>query len=116
MVIVKPNKNTLKSVLDIGPNYKVDLPTSNSLRTILGFNSQIYAEGYNESENIVNILSVNSLRVTSDVIGSSFTNGGTQNIIYSFFSKCGSRIQNCTRAIESDISSSHTEYNFSYGN
>ena len=90
-ITIKPNKNTLKSVLDIGPNYKVDLTTSNSLRTILGFNSQIYSEGYNESENIVNILSVNSLRVTSDVIGSSFTNGGTQNIniIYSFFPNVG---------------------------
>jgi len=88
-ITIKPNKNTLKSILDIGTNYKVDLTTSNSVRTILGFNSQIYSEGYNESENIVNILSVNSLRVTSDIIGSSFTNGDTQNIIYSFFPNVG---------------------------
>ena len=88
-ITIEPNNNTLKSVVDIGANYRVDFTTANSIRTVLGFNSQIYTEGYNESENIVNILSVNSLRVTSDVIGSSYTNGGTENIIYSFFPNVG---------------------------
>lgn len=84
-ISIQPNNNMLKAVLDIGKNYKVDFTQANSIRTVLGFNSKIYSEGYNESENIVNILSVNSLRVTSDVIGSSYTNGSTENIIYSFF-------------------------------
>ena len=88
-ITVEPNNNTLKSVVDIGVGYKVDFSTANSIRSVLGFNSQVYSEGYNESENIVNILSVNSLRVTSDVIASSYTNGGTENIIYSFFPNVG---------------------------
>lgn len=89
-ITIEPNNNTLKSVVDISANnYTVDFTTANSIRTVLGFNSQIYAEGYNESENIVNILSVNSLRVTSDVIAASYTNGGTENIIYSFFPNVG---------------------------
>lgn len=88
-ITIEPNNNTLKSVVDINANYKVDFTTANSIRTVLGFNSQVYSEGYNESENIVNILSVNSLRVTSDVIASSYTNGGTENIIYSFFPNVG---------------------------
>src|SRR6218665_3405500 len=67
-ISIQPNNNTLKSVLDIDAN-KVDFTTANSIRTVLGFNSQIYSAGYNESENIVNIMNVNSLRVTSDVIG-----------------------------------------------
>jgi hypothetical protein len=88
-ITIKPNNNTLKSVLSIVSPYKVDFTTANSIRTVLGYNSQIYSSGYNESQNIVNILSVNSLRVTSDVIGSSYANGGTDNIIYSFFPNVG---------------------------
>lgn len=88
-ISIEPNNNTLKAVVNIKAPYKVDFTTANSIRTVLGFNSQIYSSGYNESENIVNILSVNSLRVTSDVIGSSYRNGGTENIIYSFFPNVG---------------------------
>src|SRR6218665_1579431 len=53
-ISIQPNNNrpTLKSVLDIHVNYKVDFTTANSIRTFLGFNSQIYSAGYNESENI----------------------------------------------------------------
>src|SRR6218665_2655252 len=83
-ISIQPNNNTLKSVLDID-GYKVDFTTANSIRTVLGFNSQIYSAGYNESDNIMNIMNVNSLRVTSDVIGSSYSNGTTENVIYSFF-------------------------------
>src|SRR6218665_291264 len=82
-ISIQPNNNTLKSVLDIDANYKVDFTTANSIRTVLGFNSQIYSAGYNESMN------VNSLRVTSDVIGSSYSNGTTENVIYSFFPNVG---------------------------
>src|SRR6218665_1961931 len=85
-ISIQPNNNTLKSVLDIDANYKVDFTTANSIRSVLGFNSQIYSAGYNESVNIVN---VNSLRVTSDVIGSSYSNGTTENVIYSFFPNVG---------------------------
>jgi hypothetical protein len=49
-ITIEPNNNTLKSVLDIGTNYKVDFSTANSIRTVLGFNSHIYSEGYNESD------------------------------------------------------------------
>lgn len=88
-ITLEPNNNTLKSVLDIEPNYKVDFTTANSIRSVLGFNAQIYSAGYNESENIVNIISVNSLRVTSDIIGASYSNGSTENIIFSFFPSVG---------------------------
>jgi len=64
LISIQPNNNTLKSVLDIDANYKVDFTTANSIRTVLGFNSQIYSAGYNESENIVNIMNVNSWRVS----------------------------------------------------
>ena len=80
-VTLAANSNTLKCILEIAPNYKVDLTMENSIRTVLGFNRLIYSTGYNESENIVNILNISSLNVTSDIIASSFTNGATKNII-----------------------------------
>jgi hypothetical protein len=86
---LRPNNNTLKAVLEIDENYKVDFTVPNPISTVLGFQSRVYSEGYNESEHIVNINSVNSLRVTSDIIGSSYANGTTENIIYSFFPSVG---------------------------
>ena len=88
-ITLEPNNNTLKSVLVIAANYRVDFTPANSVRTVLGFYSKIYSVGYNESEDIVNILSVNSLKVTSDIIGASYSNGLTENIIYSFFPNVG---------------------------
>ena len=88
-ISLQPNSNTLKSVLTIATNYKVDFMSDNSIRTVLGFNRGIYSEGYNESEQIVNIMNVTSLRVTSDIIGASYTNGATANVIYSFFPNVG---------------------------
>jgi hypothetical protein len=34
-------------------------------------------------------MNVSSLRITSDIIGSSYSNGSTENIIYSFFPNVG---------------------------
>ena len=59
-ISIQSNNNTLKCVLHVATGYKVDFTTANSLRTLLGFNAKVYAEGYNESENIVNIMSVSS--------------------------------------------------------
>ena len=44
-------------------------------------------EGFHESENLVNILSINSILVNIDIISGSFVNGRTKNTIYSFFPK-----------------------------
>jgi hypothetical protein len=88
-ISLEANNNTLKSVLNIKTNYRVDFTSARSVSTILGFNKQMYLTGCHESENIVNIMSVSSLRITSDIIGSSYSNGSTKNIIYSFFPNVG---------------------------
>jgi len=86
---IEANNNTLKTVLRIAEGYVVDFTTPNSIRTVLGFNDRRYLSGHNESENIVDIMSITSLRVTSDIIGASYTNGTTGNVIYSFFPNVG---------------------------
>ena len=88
-ITLEANNNTLKSVLNIAANYMVDFTPENYVRSVLGFNALMYSSGYNESENIVNILSVTSLRITSDIIGSSYSNGSNENTIYSFFPSVG---------------------------
>ena len=71
------NKNTLSCVLEIkDENTVVDFDIDNSLRTVLGFEAKKYNQvGSYESENIVNILNVNSILVHCDIIEGSRVNG-----------------------------------------
>ena len=76
-------------MLNIAANYVVDFTTAISIRTVLGFNSRQYTSGYNESDNLIDIISISSLRVTSDIIGAPYSNGTTGNVIYSLFPDVG---------------------------
>ena len=80
---ISANTNTLKSVLIIEPGYQVDFTQPNSLSKVLGFNSLKYEEGFHESENVVNILTINSILVNIDIIAGSYVNGSTK-FIHSF--------------------------------
>ena len=82
---ITANTYTLKSVLEIQDDFQVDFRLRNSISSILGFRNQVYKEGIHESQNFVNMLSINSILVNVDVIGGSYLNGRTQNTIYSFF-------------------------------
>ena len=84
---ISANSNTLKSVLIIEQGYQVDFNHKNSLAKVLGFTGTKYEEGFHESENVVNILTINSILVNIDMISGSYVNGATKNTIYSFFPK-----------------------------
>jgi hypothetical protein len=84
-ITLSANPSTLKSVMEITGRYMVDFRHPNSLRSLLGFKNRVYHAGYNESENIVNILTVNSIFVDVDIINGSYVNGKLNPIIYSFF-------------------------------
>ena len=89
---ISANSNTLKSVLILEKDYQVDFNHQNSLAKVLGFTGVKYTEGFHESENVVNILSINSILVNIDIISGSYVNGTTKNTIYSFFSESQPRI------------------------
>ena len=55
------------------------------MSSVLGFNKQVYSDRYQESENPVNILSINSILVNIDIICGSYVNGQRNPTIYSFF-------------------------------
>ena len=86
MTNLSPNPNTLKCILEIKTNdYEVDFNVDNSLRSVLGFNANTYKRGRHESENLVNIMNVNSILVHCDVVGASRVNGIEAPVIYNFF-------------------------------
>lgn len=85
-VEIAPNIITLGSIINItNENFKIDFSTKNSIASVLGFKSKTIGQGRNESDNIVNILNVNSILVNCDVINNSYLNGSQSPVIYSFF-------------------------------
>ena len=88
---ISANSNTLKSVLILEKDYQVDFNHQNSLSKVFGFTGATYTEGFHESENAVNILSINSILVNIDIIAGSYVDGTTKNTIYSFFPKVSPR-------------------------
>jgi len=53
-------------------NYHVDFRPDHLICSLLGFNHAVYTSDYQESENPVNILSVNSVLVNIDIISGSY--------------------------------------------
>jgi hypothetical protein len=80
-IMLSPNNSTLKSIIEISGNYEGDFREANSLNTLLGFDDKVYHAGYLESENIVNILTLNTILVE---LGS-YVRGSRKPVIYSFF-------------------------------
>ena len=66
-------------------NYEVDFTKDKSINGLLVFHSNLNISGFNESENMVNILTISSILVNIDIISGSYGNGSTQPTIYSFF-------------------------------
>ena len=84
---ISANSNTLKSFLILKNGYQVDFNHRDSLAKVLGFTGAKYTGGFHESENMVNIVSINSKLVYIDIISGSYVNGMMKNTIYSFFPK-----------------------------
>ena len=66
-------------------NYEVDFRKDKSINNLLGFDSKHCKSRFHESENMVNILTTNSILVNIYIISGSYVNGSTQPTIYSFF-------------------------------
>ena len=70
-ISITANVNTLRTEMQILDNYKVDFRIPNSFNRILGFKNKVYHAGIITSENIVDILPVNSIFITLDLISTS---------------------------------------------
>lgn len=80
------NTATLRSTIQITiDRYSVNMGES-TIRTLLGFSERtLSGVSRHEGDNPVNILSINSILVTCNLIGGSYKDGFSLPIIYSFF-------------------------------
>ena len=56
-------------------NYEVDIRQDKSINSLLGFHSKLYTSRFHESENMVNILTINGILINIDIISGSYVNG-----------------------------------------
>ena len=82
---ISANINTLQSEMIINDNYEVDFRQDKSINSLLGFKNKLYTSGFIESENMINMLTINSILVNIDIISGSYVNDSEQPTIYSFF-------------------------------
>ena len=68
---ISANTNTLKSDMIINNNCVVDFRRYNSINGLPGFDGKLYISGFIESEDMVNILTINSKLVNIDIISGS---------------------------------------------
>lgn len=107
-IYISPNRQSLRSV--IYSRYKIDFTRENNLSSLLGFNpAKLDAFKKYESENLVNIMQVESIKLECNIVSGSFTNGRQSHTIYEFFLSTppGYRIvQNPTHVIYLPLSTS----------
>lgn len=84
-ITISPNMSELKSLIEIKHElYQIDFTIENSIRSILGFTSKILTHNTHISDNLVDIMSVNSVLVNVDIISGCYVNGNQSPTIYSF--------------------------------
>ena len=82
---ISANTNTLRLEMFLKNNYEVDFGKDKSINNLLGFHGKFYTSGFHESENKINILTINSMLVNIDIISGIYVSGSTQLTIHSFF-------------------------------
>ena len=83
---ILPNVNTLQCILTVvGAKCKVSFDAPNSLASVLGFKQSIgYGIGRHASENLVNIMSVNSILVHCNITHTSYMRDTQAPVAYNF--------------------------------
>ena len=77
IIKISANTKSLKSKMFLKNNYEVNFRKDKSINSLLAFHSNLYTSGIHESENMVNILTINSILVNIDIISGSYVNDST---------------------------------------
>jgi len=81
---LKANNRTLKCIMSCSDD--IDLSVGNSIATLLGFKNNVYTSGSSyESENIVNIMKINNIKVDCNLVTGSFCDGEPSQTIHEFY-------------------------------
>ncbi|KAF0727149.1 Uncharacterized protein FWK35_00028015 [Aphis craccivora] len=83
--ITKPTGTyTLKC--KIACSHEIDLSIENSIATLLGFRNVVYTtDSTHESENTVNIMNINCIKIECNLITDSFCDGSPSKTIHEFY-------------------------------
>lgn len=84
-ITIKADHATGRSVIEVPANCQIDFTTNNSIGKLLGFNKKILKQGIHVSDNLIDIMSINSLNVTCDIAQGSIVNGNLSNRLHTFF-------------------------------
>ena len=77
--------STFKSFINItSPTLQVDFTKTKTFRDMLGFKSQILKQGYNISNDTVQITTTSAILIHCDIVSGSYINGKEGNVLYSF--------------------------------
>lgn len=81
---LKANNNTLKCEMLCSEN--IDFSVPGSIAKLLGFKNKVYtANTIHESDNLINIMKVNCIKVECNLISGSFTDGDLSQTIHEFY-------------------------------
>ena len=81
---LKADSRTLKCIMSC--SHDVDLSVKNSIAKLLGFKNNVYVTGSNyESENIVNIMRINNIKVECNLATGSFCDGAPSQTIHELY-------------------------------
>ena len=76
---------TFKSYIEItNPLYQIDFTRTKTFKDILGFKSKVLKEGYNNSDDTVQIIKTSIILIKCDLVSGGYVNGIRQGILYSF--------------------------------
>ena len=78
---IASNNNTSRCVLTLVTGYSVNFTIANSIRTLLGFNSEVLNAPTNTSENIIMIQNFNIICVNCDLVSNSYLNAASSQIL-----------------------------------
>lgn len=87
---LEANKNTLKCLLNC--SHDIDFTIENNISKLLGFKNKIYSGSQNnvtvmphESDELVNIMKINTIKVECNLISGSFSDGLPSQTVHEFF-------------------------------
>src|SRR3977135_3773241 len=75
------NNNTSKCIITLVTGYSVNFTIANSIRSILGFNSEVINAASNTSENIIKIQNFTIICVNCDLVSNTYLNSTSSQIL-----------------------------------
>ena len=90
-IVITANESRGTSIINItNTNYRVAFEKRHSIGSVLGFtNTDLLGHGYNESSSKVDIMRVNSILVSINIISGSYVKGVASSVIHSFYPNVG---------------------------